>query len=217
MDLYICPSRFLENKLLRASNLYTGKTFTIHNFIEKKPVPITEHTDGPYIVFVGRLSKEKGVELLAQTARLLPQYRFVVAGTGPDDAVLNHIPNVVMAGFLTGQALTNLMANAKLLVAPSVCYENCPLSILEAHSMGVPVVTMNSGGMAELVDDGKTGTLATGADAKSVAQAIERTMSDDSYYAQLKANCETMGEKIMSVKEYSHILVEKYEQLIKQR
>ena len=217
VDLYICPSHFLENKLLRASNLYTGKTFTIHNFIEKKPVHINANTDGPYIVFVGRLSKEKGVDLLAQTAKLLPQYRFVVAGTGPDDEVLKNIPNVAMAGFLTGQALTDLMANAKLLVAPSVCYENCPLSILEAHSMGVPVVTMNSGGMAELVDDGKTGTLAMGADATSVALAIEKTMGDESYYARLKANCEAMGEKIMGVKEYSQILVEKYEQLIKQR
>ena len=83
--------------------------------------------------------------------------------------------------------------------------------------MGVPVVTMNSGGMAELVDDGKTGTLAMGADAKSVAAAIEKTIGDDSYYTQLKANCEAMSDKIMSVKEYSRILVEKYEQLIKER
>ena len=217
VDLYICPSHFLANKLLSASNLYAGKTFTIHNFIEKKPISVSDNADEPYIVFVGRLSKEKGVDILAQTAKLLPQYRFVVAGSGPDDEVLKNIPNVTMAGFVTGQALTDLMANAKLLVAPSVCYENCPLSILEAHSMGVPVVTMNSGGMAELVDDGKTGTLVMSADAQSVARAIQKTMSDESYYAQLKANCETMGEKIMGVDEYSQILIEQYEQIIKQR
>ena len=118
---------------------------------------------------------------------------------------------------MTGDALTELMANAKLLVAPSVCYENCPLSILEAHSMGVPVVTMNSGGMAELVDDGKTGTLAMSADAQAVANAIEKSMSDESYYAQLKANCETMCEKIMDVNEYSRVVMEQYNKLIKQR
>ena len=217
VDLYICPSRFLENKLLRSSDLYNGKTFTIHNFIEKKTVCANRSADEPYIVFVGRLSKEKGVELLAQTAKLLPQYRFVVAGSGPDDEVLKNIPNVTMAGFLTGDALTELMANAKLLVAPSVCYENCPLSILEAHSMGVPVVTMNSGGMAELVDDGKTGTLAMSADAQAVAQAIEKSMSDEGDYAQLKANCQTMGETIMDVNEYSRVVIEQYNKLIKQR
>ena len=64
------------------------------------------------------------------------------------------------------------MANAKLLLAPSVCYENCPLSILEAHSMGVPVVTMNSGGMAELVEDGKTGALINEPTPEAVAAGI---------------------------------------------
>ena len=217
VDLYICPSRFLEQKLLRASDLYAGKTFTIHNFIEKPFPRLNETAVEPYIVFVGRLSKERGVELLAQTAKLLPQYRFVVAGSGPDDAVLKNIPNVTLAGFLTGQVLTDLMANAKLLVAPSVCYENCPLSILEAHSMGVPVVTMNSGGMAELVDNGETGTLAMAADAQAVAAAIETSLSDPAYYARLKANCQTMSEKIMGVEEYSEILIQKYNELMEQR
>ena len=214
VDLYICPSRFLENKLRQGSDLYEGKTFTIHNFIEKKPVAEAVSVDESYIVFVGRLSKEKGVELLAQTAKLLPQYRFVVAGSGPDDEELKNIPNITMAGFLTGQVLTDLMANAKLLVAPSVCYENCPLSILEAHSMGVPVVTMNSGGMGELVKDGQTGTLAMSADAQSVARAIEKTMGDETYYAHLKANCKVMGEKIMGVETYSEIVLEQYNKLI---
>lgn len=215
VDLYICPSRFLENKLRQGSDLYEGKTFTIHNFIQKKSASASDNAQEPYIIFVGRLSKEKGVDLLAQTAKLLPQYRFVVAGSGPDGDVLQNIPNVTMAGFLTGQSLTDLMANAKLLVAPSVCYENCPLSILEAHSMGVPVVTMNSGGMAELVDNGKTGTLAMSADAQSVAQAIEKSLCNEAYYATLKANCAAMGEKIMGVEEYSEILLEQYNHLIK--
>ena len=39
VDLYVCPSKFLENKLLSASDIYKDKTFTIHNFIEKKPIP----------------------------------------------------------------------------------------------------------------------------------------------------------------------------------
>lgn len=217
VDRYICPSHFLENKLLSASDLYVGKTYTIHNFIEKKPLPEQGVGENPYVVFVGRLSKEKGVDLLAQTAKLLPQYQFVVAGSGPDDAVLQNIPNVTMAGFLTGEALTNLMAKAALLVAPSVCYENCPLSILEAHSMGVPVVTMNSGGMAELVEDGKTGTLAARPDAESVARAIETSLGDAVYYAQLKENCKQLGGQIMGVREYSERVIELYHDLMKQR
>lgn len=212
VDLYICPSFFLENKLLSASNIYQGKTFTIHNFIEKKTNFEITSDPNPYIVFVGRLSKEKGVELLAETAKLLPKHRFVVAGNGPDDECLKGIDNLELLGFVTGDKLTNLMANAKLLIAPSVCYENCPLSILEAHSMGVPVVTMNSGGMAELVENGKTGGLASQPTAESVAQTIEKCL-DDEVYNTLKTNCQNMSESIMEIREYCEILIQKYNSL----
>lgn len=216
VDLYICPSDFLANKLLKGSDLFKGKTFTIHNFIEKKFTPEKVEAQVPYIVFVGRLSKEKGVELLAEAAKLLPAYQFVVAGTGPDDACLKDIPNVTLKGFVGGAALTNLMANAKLLIAPSVCYENCPLSILEAHSLGVPVVTMNSGGMAELVEDGKSGALVPEPTATAVADTVKKCM-DDAYYEKLKAGCETLSQQIMDVSAYCEILLQKYNALKSKR
>lgn len=217
VDLYVCPSNFLENKLLASSDIYKGKTYTIHNFIEKKTDYKLVENSEPYIVFVGRLSKEKGVELLAETAKLLPRYKFLVVGSGPDEAVLHNIPNVVLTGFLTGQELTNTMANAKILLAPSVCYENCPLSILEAHSMGVPVVTMNSGGMAELVTDGVTGTLVQEPTAASVARAIEKTLGNEEYYDSLKKNCENESENIADVETYCEDLLLKYNELINKR
>jgi len=213
VDLYICPSRFLENKLVSSSDIYMGKTFTIHNFIEKNNILSKTDSENPYIVFVGRLSKEKGVELLANTAKILPDINFVVAGNGPDDEVLKNIPNVTLKGFVTGKELTDLMANAKLLIAPSVCYENNPLSILESLSMGVPVVTMNYGGMAELVEDGKTGVLAE-ATPESVAEAVKKCLGNKEYYKTLKTNCETKGKNIMGVTEYCGILIQKYNNLI---
>ena len=215
VDLYVCPSHFLENKLLASSDIYKGKTYAIHNFIEKKTDYKIVEDKEPYIVFVGRLSKEKGVDLLAETAKLLPQYKFLVAGSGPDEAALQNIPNVVLTGFLTGQALTDTMANARLLLAPSVCYENCPLSILEAHSMGVPVVTMNSGGMAELVRDGVTGSLIQSPDPESVAQAIVKTLGNEEYYNTLKKNCENECENIADVESYCEDLIKKYNELLK--
>ncbi|MBQ7976628.1 MAG: glycosyltransferase [Clostridia bacterium] len=217
VDLYICPSRFLENKLLSASDIYSGKTFTIHNFIEKNNISTKTDSENPYIVFVGRLSKEKGVELLANTAKLLPDINFVACGSGPDDEVLNNIPNITLKGFVTGKELTDLMANAKLLIAPSVCYENNPLSILEAHSMGVPVVTMNHGGMAELVEDEKTGVLASSPTPESVAEAVKKCLGNEEYYKTLKTNCETKVKNIMDVTEYCDILIHQYNNLIDKR
>ena len=217
VDLYICPSRFLEEKLLSASELYKGKTLTLHNFIEKKPLPEKIEPDVPYVAFASRLSKEKGVTLLYEAARLLPEYSFVVAGSGPDGDCLKDVPNITMKGFLTGDELTSLMANARVMLLPSVWYENCPLSILETHSFGVPVITMNSGGMAELVEDGKTGALINEPTAEAVAAAIKRCFEDEEYYKTLKENCETMRDKIIGVSEYCDAVIEKYQDLINGR
>lgn len=217
VDLYICPSRFLEEKLLSASDLYAGKTFTLHNFIEKKPLPPLTPPEKPYVAFASRLSKEKGVTLLYEAAKLLPNYSFLVAGSGPDGDCLKDVPNITMLGFLTGDQLTEMMANARVMLLPSVWYENCPLSILETHSFGVPVITMNSGGMAELVEDGKTGALINEPTPEAVAEAIRRCFEDEDYYNVLKQNCETMRDKIIGVSEYSDIVIDKYTDLINQR
>ena len=214
VDLFICPSRFLEKKLCDADSSYNGRTYTIHNFINK-PKAAEKKACEPYIVFVGRLSKEKGIELLAKAAKLLPEYKFVAVGNGPDEAVLHNIANIRLAGFLTGDALTEVMSNAKALIAPSICYENCPLSILEAHSMGVPVITMRSGGMAELVSDGVTGTLVREPSPESIAEAVRKTLDDEEHYKSLRENCEKERENILSVDEYCDILLDKYRELLR--
>lgn len=214
VDLFVCPSNFLANKLISANKLYVGKTYTIHNFINKKEFVPQTGSHKPYIVFVGRLSKEKGVEYLSEVAKLLPEYAFKVVGEGPDKDVLCGIDNIELVGFLKGKDLTQVMGNAKILLLPSVCYENCPLSILEAHAMGVPVVTMKSGGMAELVQDGITGTLADIPTPENIAQKIKATVENDSYYETLKENCKNQRNSIADVESYCELLIEKYNELI---
>ena len=215
VDLYICPSNFLENKLLSAKAFYKGKTKTIHNFIDKEKFSNQDCKEEPYILYVGRLSKEKGIENIAKTAKLLPQYDFVIAGNGPDEDMLMDIPNVKMTGFLTGDKLTELMGNARLLLFPSVWYENCPLSILEAHCMGVPVVAMNSGGMAELIKDGVTGTLINDPTPEGIAAKLKETIENKEYYDTLSENCKNEKDNILSVESYCDILIEEYKKLLK--
>lgn len=214
VDLFVCPSKFLAEKLLSADSLYKGKTFMVHNFIEKKPMPEKTESIAPYVAFASRLSVEKGVDILSEAAKLLPDISFIVAGNGPDDECLKNIPNITMKGFLTGDELTSLIANAKVMILPSVWYENCPLNILETHSFGVPVITMNSGGMAELVEDGKTGLLVNEPTPEAVAQAIKKCFTDDEFYSVLKQNCERRKDEIIEVGDYADILVDKYQQII---
>lgn len=214
VDLFVCPSNFLENKLLSTKKYYEGKTRTIHNYIDKERFALRDQKEGDYIVYVGRLSKEKGIENIAATAKLLPQYTFIIAGSGPDEGLLKDIPNVKLAGFLTGDKLTELMGNAKVLLLPSVCFENCPLSILEAQAMGVPVVTMNYGGMAELVREGVTGALAEEPTPEGIAAKLQQVMEEERYYKKLRENCKAARDNILSVETYCDRLLKEYEWLI---
>lgn len=214
VDLYISPSFFLEEKLLSAKELYKGKTKTIHNFINKNKFTCENKSSGDYIAFAGRLSKEKGVELLAETAKLLPNYTFMVAGDGPDKNLIENIENVKLVGFLSGEKLIEFMANAKVIVVPSIWYENCPLSILEAQCMGVPVVTMNNGGMAELIKDGITGILVDEPSPEAMAAGLRRALENEEYYNTLKEECKKETENILSVETYADILIREYERLI---
>lgn len=214
VDLFVCPSFFLESKLLAAKNFYKGKTITIHNFINKEKFSSKNAKPEEYILFVGRLSKEKGIDLLAEAAKLLPEYTFKIAGNGPDDDLLKNVDNIELLGFKNGDELIELMAKAKFMILPSVWYENCPITILESLCLGVPVLTMNNGGMAELVKNGVTGTLIDEPTAEGIAKKIRETIENDEYYKKLKTNCEKEKDEILSVETYSDILINEYKKLI---
>lgn len=220
IDLYICPSKFLESKLLLGNpKVYTGKTKAMCNYA-KIPDLKEIQKDGAvrkkdYILYAGRLSKEKGVEVLAEAAKLLPDVRFIVAGDGPDRGVLKNIPNVELKGFVSGNDFFRLIAEAKFEVVPSICYENCPISILEAQAMGTPVVTAAVGGMAELVENGVTGLHVSPMTGEALAKATKQLLKDEALLNTLTENCVKKADEIVTLESYSKELLETYTRLIR--
>ena len=73
---------------------------------------------------------------------------------------------------------------------------------------------MNSGGMAELVKDGITGTLVSSPEPMNIADAIKKTIDNEQYYNKLKENCEKESENILSVETYCDILIERYNDIV---
>lgn len=220
VDRYICPSRFLAEKLLQASPIYRDRLEVLHNFVElpQRDEILPEGEPGEdYVVFAGRLSREKGLDLLAQAARLLPRVTFRVAGSGEMEAVLRDIPNVELLGFLSGKPLRQLIAGAQAALVPSVWYENCPLSILEAHALGVPVITMDRGGMAELVEDGVTGALFHELSGRALADAVELLLANRQKLAQMRANCLRRRKELPTLEGYCARVEEIYREEIGRR
>ena len=156
IDTIVCCSQFMKTKLDQHPHL-AGKTIVMHNFVPK--VPRTQREPGDYVLYFGRFTREKGVATLAEAAKALPQVSFIFAGSGELAAELGGIPNIRNMSFQTGEALENLISHARFTVCPSEWYENCPFSVMESLSRGIPVLGANIGGIPELINPGVNGEL----------------------------------------------------------
>ncbi len=121
----------------------------------------TGHPDSPLLLYVGRLSPEKGLERLKPMLEAFPGARLALVGDGPHHKPLSqHFAGmpVVMPGFLRGDELASAYASADIFVMPSKT-ETLGLVVLEAMSSGLPVVAARAGGIPEMIEDGVSGCL----------------------------------------------------------
>lgn len=174
VDAFVAPSRFIMREHV-AWGLRRSKVYHIPNFTNlSSPAPTRKPGQG--FLYVGRLSREKGVDVLVDAARLRPHVQFTIAGDGElrEELAAAAPPNVCFLGHVHRDVVPDLLAACRALVVPSVWYENCSLSILEALAAGVPVIGSDIGGIPEQVADGETGLSVEPGDPGSLAEAIDR-------------------------------------------
>ena len=179
VDTFICPSEFWLDKLAAWGFPKSKLTLVRNPFV----VPENYPPLGDKIVYLGRYHSEKGIKTWMQALPWLRQYEAIVAGSGPEDAFVSNfiqqysLTNVKKIGWVEKDRWQELMRQAKVVVIPSLFYENCSLAILEALSYGRLVVATDRGGNPELVKDGVTGFLAKPDDSESLARAIKTAMN----------------------------------------
>ena len=138
--------------------------------------------DGSLAVgFLGRLVKEKGLDVFADVADELRRrgvpHQVLVVGDGPARAwFTGRVPHAVFAGFQSGDALARAVASMDVFVNPSVT-ETFGNVTTEAMAAGVPVVAARATGAVDLIEDGVTGFLAPPRDIGAYADAIARIAS----------------------------------------
>ncbi len=178
VDRFVTPSEFARCKLVAAG--------LPSELVVVKPNPVADpgepSSGGHGAVYVGRLSAEKGGRLLLEAWRRLGGYPLCIVGTGPEEAALRSLaadlPTVRLTGQLPPEGVREELARAAFAVAPSLCYENSPLSVVEAMAAGRPVVAPRSTALGEMLDDGRTGWLFRVGDARELAEACRRLVAD---------------------------------------
>jgi len=183
---FICPSRFLLEKIA-STGIPREKLVYLSNGLN--PAVYEEHfSNAGYALFVGRLSKEKGVITLLNAFKDLT-IPLRIAGTGPlenecrEFVELHAMNHVTIEGYCQGDKLKYLYQQSSFVIVPSEWYENAPMSILEAFAYGKPVVGSNLGGIPELVLPDETGLLFEAGNIDSLSDAVSQLM-DDSQKAQ---------------------------------
>ena len=119
------------------------------------------HQRGDYYLFIGRLSAEKGVEVLVNAFRQLPNLQLRIIGDGPLrkslEALARDASNIVFSGYKKRDEVAKLIKGSRFVIIPSRCYENNPMTIVESYSCGKPVIGSRLGGIPEIIDEAKTG------------------------------------------------------------
>jgi glycosyltransferase involved in cell wall biosynthesis len=173
VDVFIALTEFAKRKHVEGG-LPEERIVVKPQFVESDPGP--GDGGGDYALFVGRLSEEKGVEvLLAAWAGLADTMPLRVVGEGPLSpavALATRHPGVQWLGGQPRAAVQALMQRARVLIVPSVCYEGFPLVIVEAFAAGLPVVVSDTGSLPSLVEDGTTGMHFRSGDAMSLAARV---------------------------------------------
>jgi len=178
VSLYLAVSEFVRDKYVEAGfadeRIHVKPNFAWETRRRRGP--------GEYYLFLGRLSREKGVDTLLDAWRVgRPPGRLLIVGDGPDGPRLRRVAptSVEFRGAVTPDLVPGILARARALVLPSVSYEGAPRSVLEAQAAGVPVIASGNGALPELVADEVSGLLVRSGNADSWSVALEKLTADD--------------------------------------
>lgn len=182
VDVVLAPSRFLHDRLIEGGWPH-AKVRLLRNPISLDHLQPSS-TRGDYLLFVGRLSPEKGLPTLLEAATAMPDVPIWVAGDGPFRDHLErtlrarNLKRVRLLGTVPHDKIVELFRNCRAVVLPSRSPENCPVCILEAFACAKPVVASRIGGIPELVEPTQAGWLVTPGHTDAWADALATAWDD---------------------------------------
>ncbi len=181
------------------------------------PDPGCGEGSGGYSLFAGRLEPDKGLRVLLDAAARVP-IPVWIAGQGPLEAEVRaaerRLPNLRYLGALPRDQVLAHMKRARLLLFPSLAYENFPMTIAEAFSVGLPVIASDQGAAGEIVRDGVTGRhFATGS-GSALAAAVQELCDQPQQVDRMRAAARAEYESLYSGEASYRALLEIYRSAI---
>lgn len=193
VDGYIALTEFNKNKL--SSLIPKEKIFVKPNFCRKPNIQIVPIEEREYFIFLGRLDKLKGVNLLVEAWKDIKDEKLIIVGTGPEEKYLesyikeNKMENVKLLGYKEKDEAMELLSKAKALIFPSQCYEAFGLVLIEALKLGVPIIANNIGSISEIINNEKLGIIEAINCKKDIYDLVYRFLASYDNYNGVENSC----------------------------
>jgi glycosyltransferase involved in cell wall biosynthesis len=226
---YIAVSHDVARRLRSTFNWPSHKIEVIHNAVHldryRCPVDpelrlqLSRDTDRPVVLTVGRLDVQKGLDVLLRAAVRVSEARFVIAGEGPERAILEAQAadlalgdRVLFLGYRTD--IPELLAASDVFVLPSR-FEGSSLAVLEAMAAGKPVISSAIGGTDELILSGDSGLLVPPDDPEALATELTRVLSAPELRGRLGSAARSRVETEFSAPAMAGRVMRVYEDLLR--
>lgn len=220
----ICVSKQVESALLSWMPSIKRKTKVVPNAV---PVPKLLNS-GPFktydILFVGRLTQAKGVDILLKAVKILKNkysksLKIALVGDGPLKENLNNLAvelgvNGEVKFLGVRKDIEELMVSSKIFVLPSR-WEGLPMVVLEAMSRGMSIIATTVGGISEVIESEKEGILISPENPESLAQTINKLLKNEKLRKKLSQAAYEKAKEKFSIKTYSIHMLDFYNSLIK--
>lgn len=205
IDNIICPSNNTKHFIDRRDEL-KSKTVTIPHSVEVEKIAKKKSN---YIFLASSLTESKGMGIVIDAARKLPETKFIIAGEGECAQELSKCANITLLGFLDRATVLEYMAGAKAFIVASNWCETFGYVAAESIMNETPVIASRIGAIPEVVSDGVNGLLFESGDANSMVSAIKK-LEDQDLYEKLVRGCQET--RYTTMKDYIKRLEEVYEE-----
>ncbi|GAB7209847.1 glycosyltransferase family 4 protein [Dickeya oryzae] len=217
LDAIISPSEFLRGQLLR--KLPHSRIDVIVNGINDD-LPLDADEDDGYFLFIGRLSREKGVATLARAhQRMKNSMPLKIVGNGPlYDELVAQFPDAEFLGYKQqGEELNRLIKRARAVVVPSEYYENCSMSVLESMAFAKPVVGGRIGGIPEQIRDKVDGILFEPGNVQALADILDYLALNPQQAKEMGRNARQRLSEKYSLNKHTAALLALYQEIISKK
>jgi glycosyltransferase involved in cell wall biosynthesis len=221
VDVFLCQSEAMLELAVK-SGISEDKLFLINNFL---PDNLFEQTimyeNNSYFLYIGRISKEKGLDVLINAMKNIPEIPVHIVGSGDEEEYYknlvkkNNLNNIKFTGYKSGTELEEEYKNCIATILPCNWFENFPRSVLESFTCGKPTIASQIGGIPEIIDNGINGFTFEVGNSELLAKYIKKMFYDKKLSKKMGENARKKAKEKYNYKIYLDRILKIYNSALK--